>query len=121
VKRCGICKQSYRGAGRKVVTRDGAARACPTCATKTVRVFTGDAATACTCGQPATTCTPCANVDARRDRAAVVAGAVRKLRGMAKAYRDLRRPPGDHDAHAETSGRMAALEQAADILESGEW
>jgi len=56
----------------------------------------------------------------RRDAREAVAGAVKKLRGMAKSYEAAASSaPDEQGRHAE--GRAAGLDQAADVLEAGDY
>jgi len=52
----------------------------------------------------------------RREAREIVQAAVKKLRGMAKAYK-----PQGQPKDAATEGRIDGLEQAADVLEGGEF
>lgn len=114
--KCGVCGKAYRKQGTRVFVAasnevlGGIRRviACPTCARQCIHLALPEAAPRCECGSVATSCAPCENDRAPKVRAAIVAGAIRKMAGMLRAY-----PEGN----AFHSG----LRMAIDVLTAGDW
>lgn len=123
MKRCTICKKPYRSGSIVTVVAAGKAksvRACASCAKKAVLVYAADGQSACRCGAPATTCAGCANASDRKDRAKAVAGAVKKLRGILKAF-EARNPNPSDEVAGHVEGHVTGLVQAIDVLEAGDF
>lgn len=116
MKKCGVCGKRYRGAGSYVfvaVSLDPLGglqrvRGCPSCTSQSIHLALPKRAVRCDCGAVATSCAGCENARAPKLRAAVVNGAVAKMRGMLRAY------PKGNAFHA-------GLELAINVLSAGDW
>lgn len=116
MKKCGVCSKRYRGAGSRVhvpASHEALAglqrvRACPSCVQAAIHLALPKRAPRCDCGAVATSCAGCENARAPKLRAAVVNGAVAKMRGMLRAY------PKGNAFHA-------GLELAINVLSAGDW
>lgn len=118
-KSCGACGKSYRS-GTLVYSSDGKGsmkrtRVCGGCAKQTLPILIGTIeAGRCDCGKPMTTCLGCARDAEKTDLKKQLEKAVKKIRGLAKAYEG-------RNLTNEAMARAEGLRQAADVLESGEF
>ncbi len=122
MKRCGVCRNPYRGKARYVVALAPEPRrvlACGECvAMRTALVLVEGTATPCRCGSVALLCVSCAGVDRKRERAQQLAGALKLIDDKRRAY--LRAPQG---VSALDQGELIAegLRVAADLIKTGDW
>lgn len=120
--KCAACQALVRTTVTALV-RDGGMfrrrRVCKPCAATGALVVAGKT-DACACGAAAVLCSGCATLRESRDRGKLVKSAARKLRAIAKAY-TLQGIEGGPDEQGCARSCADGLEQAADILERGEW
>jgi hypothetical protein len=120
MKRCGACGKQIRS-GTMIYASDGKGglarkRLGKCCAALAVPVLVGGIEAArCKCGSPATSCVGCVRDAERADPKKLLSGAITKIRNTAKAY--ARTGAGD----TEVDQLIAGLNQAADILEGGDF
>lgn len=106
--RCGVCRRVVRKTTLVNVPSNGGlrgARACAECMKLAVVIVPLGGVTPCACGRPATKCGICAHDAERKDARRMVQPFVERLRRLARAY------PGE---------RGEGIEQAADLIDSGE-
>lgn len=128
MKTCKACGGTYRTGAIAYLADDAgklvASRVCQPCAKRGIVVIPATRAPMCKCGQPATQCHVCASkgATAAKKDAAGVGGAVKVMRGWLKAidnYAVDDDSPNENKAYAD--GRIAAIESAIGLLESGRW
>jgi hypothetical protein len=125
VKRCGVCRKSYRGAGRRVVTADGSKIACPSCVGRAFLVVPSDSFAPCTsCGKQASLCLVCADGRAIVEKASVFEEAVLVLKGRIRPTEirlkhDVRTGLTTNDQHARDEGYVEGVEMAISTLRAG--
>ena len=98
----------------------GRARVCLDCFARAVTIVPLVAGR-CSCGGVATSCVGCVRDAAPRDAAAVVKAAAAKLRKIGAAYRSEAHRAGDSVDTNYAEGRAAGLDQAADVLDAGDF
>jgi hypothetical protein len=112
MKRCSGCGKQIRS-GSMIFASDGKGgiarkRVGPCCSSRAVPLLVGSIeASRCKCGAPASTCVACVRDEEKADPKKRFAKAIEKLRSIAKVYGN--------------SGRQLGIEQAADILEAGDF
>ncbi len=114
MKRCKACGRACRKTQLALVpTVEGVkrARVCAQCIARGITIIPTTGAQLCLCGSLATTCLPCGRKKEKRDHVELVKAACAKLRKLAGAYR----------ASGSRDGRGDGLDQAADILEAGDF
>lgn len=112
MKRCKACGAACRKTQLALVpTEEGVkrARVCARCIARGVTIIPTSGAQRCLCGELATSCLPCARKKEKRETTDATNAAATKLRKLAGAYR------------ASQPERSSGLEQAADILEAGDY
>lgn len=92
----------------------GRARVCLDCFSRAV-IIVPVVGTRCACGAPALACVACVRKHETRDAAAVVKAAAFRIRQTAKAYEG----SPDESEQEHRDGRVAGLNQAADLLDAG--
>ena len=126
MSRCGGCGKAVRAA-RMIYVSDGRGglarkRVGRCCIGKAVTILAGAIEGGrCACGAPATTCIGCARDGEKKDAKKTWAPAAKKLRTLAALYR---KSPGAASVSGDegfADGRAAGLEQAADLLEAGDF
>lgn len=125
MKRCGVCRNPYRGKATRVVTVEGRKLACPSCTARGFTVVPIGGVSSCKCGAPATTCGSCAAGQVPKDRAKLVAEATAALEAKLKvmtATAPVKRIGGDDaDAQAFGEGMQSGIQVAIDTLKGGRW
>lgn len=120
---CPACGATFNR-GRKAYVPDAAGKlrlriVCLKCEKAAVAIVIPEwAPNTCRCGAIAVLCAGCATGKERGERAKSVAGAVKKLRGILKAYESRVQDAGVTEA---VHGRIEGLEQAVSVLEKGDW
>lgn len=126
MKRCSACGKTIR-AGTMIFASDGKGglarkRVGKCCAQLAVPLLVGTIeASRCACGSPATTCTGCSRDADRAEPGKVLAGALKRLRGIVRGYKQL--PNGGEVQGSPEAcsyeGKIEGLEQAISLLEEG--
>lgn len=114
MKTCKACGRACRKTALALVPTDEGvkrARVCSACLSRGVTIIPTAGAQRCTCGALATTCLPCGRKRESRETSELTRAAAAKLRKLAKAYATT----------GAREGRSIGLEQAADILETGDF
>ncbi len=113
MKRCGVCRATYRGAGRRVVA-DGRFRvACPTCAGRAVLVAQSVVLPGCACGTIASLCGGCADLAADKAHRAALDSSLRTLRAILTAFKSTPPPEGER---SYVEGVIDGVDRAIDVL-----
>jgi hypothetical protein len=113
VKRCGVCRATYRGAGRRVVA-DGRFRlACPRCAERAVRVVQSIVLPGCACGATASVCVGCARKAAEKVHSTALESSLQRLRAYLTAFKRTVPPEGER---SYVEGVVDGLGRAIDVL-----
>lgn len=112
MKRCGVCRGTYRGSGRRVVA-DGRFRvACPACTGRAVLVVQTVVA-GCACGKTAAFCASCCERVADRAHRAALESGLGKLRAILATFKGTV-PPEDERAYVE--GIIDGVERSISVL-----
>lgn len=98
----------------------GRARVCLDCFGRAVTIVPLVAGR-CACGAVATSCVGCVRKNEARDAGDVVKAAAKKLRQIAAGYRAAKARAGDSVDTNYAEGRAAGLDQAADVLDAGDF
>lgn len=122
-KRCAACAANFNR-GRKAYVPDAEGKlrlriVCLKCEKAALAIVLPEGApNTCRCGASAVLCAGCATGKDRIERAKALAGAVKKLKGILKAYESRLQDAGVTEA---VHGRIEGLEQAVNVLEKGDW
>ena len=114
MKRCLVCRGTYRGAGRRVLA-DGRFRlACPRCADRALRVVQSIVTADCACGEVASVCDACAVRAADKAHRIAVEASLERLRAMLAVFKGTVPREEERDF---VEGVMDGFERAIEVLQ----
>ena len=123
MKRCGVCRKAYRGAGRRVVTADGSKIGCPSCVARAFLVIPTDSVAPCVeSGKPASICGVCSDGRKIVEKVAVFEEAIFVMKGRVRPVEIRMKSDGldvDAIARAHDDGYVEGVEMAIATLRSG--
>jgi len=113
VKRCGVCRATYRGAGRRVVADSRFRVACPSCTGRAVLVVQAITLPGCACGATASICAGCAEQATERAHRTALESSLRKLRAILAVFKSTV-PPEEERSYVE--GIIDGVGRSIDVL-----